>query len=96
MLNHEEAARRVHPGAYGFETVTGLWGKLLGWTFKVPRESRPEGPAGMLVSDRHSWMTADHETTSDTFVGRWDASKSLKDYLRVKGQIPKNSQEGAK
>lgn len=87
VLNHEEKARETHPKASNFRPATRL-GKVLGWTFHVPRD-----PSKDYSHCGFSWIDLAGDVTSDTYNTRHEAQEVLKGYLRIKRQTPVNPME---
>jgi hypothetical protein len=86
-VKHEEDARAVHQGAQDFRVATRL-GKVVGWTFHVPREKGHD-----FSHDGFSWVDLDGNAPTDTFGTRHTAEKVLKGYLRMKRQAPVDTLE---
>lgn len=87
MLKHEEDARKVHEKAADFRAATRL-GKVIGWTFHVPRN-----PSKEYDHDGYSWVDLEGDVPSDTFLNRNEAERVLRSYRKAKRQAPVNELE---
>lgn len=76
---HEEAARKVHPGACEFQPVRHFLRVVLGWTFEIPREGE--------ASVDYGWVTNDGEASQDKLGNKLDAERALKAYLPVRREM---------
>lgn len=88
MLKHEEQAREAHGGAIDFRAATTRFGKVIGWTFHVPR-NLSEGNE----NDGYSWVDCDGDAPVDTFISRRQAEVVLRSYRKAKKQAPVNELE---
>lgn len=84
-MRHEEAAEKVHPGAFEFRPVRNLVRTVIGWTFEIPRL---EDGRKIESSVDFGWVTADGEVSRDRLGKVWTAQQNLKAYLAMKRQRP--------
>lgn len=78
---HEEAARKVHPGAVNFDPVRGVFSNVIGWVFEIP-QTRESGER--QASYDIGWVTADGEASLDRLDSFAQARKNLRAYLSVR------------
>lgn len=76
---HEDAARKVHPGACEFQPVRHFLRVTLGWTFEIPREGE--------ASVDYGWVTNDGDASQDKLGRKIDAERALKAYLPVRREM---------
>lgn len=75
MIEHEEAAKKIHPSAREFQPINRSMFSttLIGWIFKV---DQGEG----MVSTSYSWVTNDLKVSSDKLDFESDAVRNLRVY----------------
>jgi hypothetical protein len=86
-VKHEEAVKKVHPGACEFRPVRNLVRAVIGWTFEIPRM---EDGQKIGASVDYGWVTEDAEVSSDKLGNVWAAQQNLRAYRSVKRQRPVN------
>lgn len=90
-IAHEEAARSVYPSAHDFSPVfrgvPGLTRKMVGWIFQIKIEDE--------ASEKWSWVTLDHQVSSDPVDRHDHASRVLCVYVANRGAISRGHRSAA-
>lgn len=95
---HEERTIEKHPHAKEFRPVRTLMGRLIGWTFEVPRHERD---GSRSATKAHGWVTCDGVVSIDILTLRHAAERNLKVYAASQRHggpepLPKASTPGSR